>query len=75
MCRHNKSRRKFLIPPHHLTDFEIKIYYQDESKFNGVYPRNNLSKMKDGAYIVTLHEYDSIGTHWIALYVNAKNVT
>ena len=33
------------------------------------------SKIKDGAYIINLDEYKSIRTHWIALYVNAKNVT
>ena len=50
-------------------------YYENEPKFNGVYSRNNLFKIKDGAYIINLDEYESIGTHWIALYVNAKNVT
>ena len=35
--------------PHHLTKFEIKKYYQDEPKLNGVYSRNNLPKIKDGA--------------------------
>ena len=30
---------------------------------------------KDGAYITNLDECESIGTHWIALYVNAENVT
>ena len=30
--------------------------------------------MKDGTYIINLDEYESIETHWIALYVNAKNV-
>ena len=61
--------------PHPLTNFEIQKYYENEPKFNGVYSRNNLSKIKDGAYIINLDEYESIGTHWIALYVNAKNVT
>ena len=61
--------------PNPLTNFEIQKYYQHEPKFNGVYSRNNLSKMKDGAYITNLDEYESIETHWIALYVNAKNVT
>ena len=42
---------------------------------NGVYSRNNLSKIKDGAYIENLDEYESIGTHWNTLYKNAKNVT
>ena len=31
--------------------------------------------MRDGAYIINLFDYESIGTHWIALYVNPKNVT
>ena len=29
----------------------------------------------NGAFIINLDEYESIGTHWIALYVNAENVT
>ena len=28
-----------------------------------------------GAYIINLDEYESIGTHWIALYVNDNYVT
>ena len=44
-------------------------------KFNGVHSRNNLSKIKDGAYIIQLDEYESIGIHWIALYVTEENVT
>ena len=31
-------------------------------------------KIKGGAYIINLNEYESIGTHWIALYVNDNNV-
>ena len=39
--------------PHALTYFEIQKYYQNQSTFNnGVYSRNNLSKIKDGAYVV-----------------------
>ena len=29
------------MPPHSLTTFELEKYYQNESKFNGVYSRNN----------------------------------
>ena len=32
-------------------------------------------KEKDGTYIINLDEYESIGTHWKALYVNAENIT
>ena len=45
------------MPPHRLTNFEIQIYNQNEPKFNGVYSRNNLSKIKDGAFIINLDEY------------------
>ena len=63
----------FLIPPHPLTNFEVQKYYQNEPKFNGAYSRNNLSQIKDGTYILDLDEYESIETHWIALYVNADS--
>ena len=39
---------------HPLTNFEIQNYYQNEAKFNGDYSRNNLSKIKDGGYIINL---------------------
>ena len=65
--------KKFLIPTHPLTNFEIQAYYQNEPRFNGVYSRDNLPhKIKDEAYVINLDEYSDIGTHWIALYVNSK---
>ena len=63
------------MQPHRLTNFEIQKYYQNEPKVIAVYSRNNLPKIKDGEYVINLDEYNSIGTHWMALYVNAKNVT
>ena len=57
-----------------LTNCEIQKYYQNESKVNGVYSRNNLSQM-DKMYIINLDRYESIGIHWIALHLNAENVT
>ena len=35
--------------PHSLNNFKIEKYYQNETRFNGVYSRNNLSRIKDGA--------------------------
>ena len=32
------------MPPHLLTNFEIQRYYQNEARFYGVYPRDNLPK-------------------------------
>ena len=57
------------MPPHPLTNLEIQTYYQNKPKVNGVYWRNNLPKIKDGAY-----DFKSIGTHWIVLYANANNI-
>ena len=63
------------MPPHPLTNFEIQKYYQHEPRFNGVYSRDNLTTIKDGAYIINLDEYSDIGTHWVALYVYNNSVT
>ena len=71
------------MPPHPLTNFEIQKYYQNEvqlslknePKFNVVYSRNNSPKVKDGAYLINLDQFKSIGTLWIAFYANDNNVT
>ena len=63
------------MPPHSLTNFEIQKYYQNEPKFNDVYSKNNSNEIKEGAYVINLDEYKSIGTHWITLYMNVENVT
>ena len=64
------------MTPHPLTNFEIQAYYQNDSRFIGVYSRDSLpDKIKDGAYVVNLDEYSDIGTHWVAVYVNNKTVT
>ena len=60
---------------HPLANFEIQKYYHNEPKLNEVYSKNNLPKIKDGTYVINLDESESIGTHWIALYVIAENVT
>ena len=53
------------MPPHPLTNFEMQNYYQIELNFM-VFNQG----IKDGAYIITLDEYESIGTH-----ASAENVT
>ena len=62
------------MPPHPLTNFEIQKCYQNEPKFNGTYSRNNLLKMRYGAYVINLGKFKSIGTHWIAFFVNGNNI-
>ena len=56
--------KKALIPAHPLTSFEIIEYYENNSRFNGVYSRNNLPKIiKNGAYVINYDEYEDVGTH------------
>ena len=63
------------MSPHPLTNFETQMYYQNEPRFNGVYSRDNLNKIKDGADVINLDVYPDIGTHCVALYVNNNSVT
>ena len=63
------------MPAHSLINFEIQKYYQNEPRFNGVYFRDNLPRIKDGAYAININEYSDIGTHWIGLYVQNNDVT
>ena len=61
------------MPPHPLTNLEVQKYYQNEPKFNGVYSRNNLPKIKHGAYVINLDKFKSIGIHSIDLHVKCNN--
>ena len=63
------------MPPHPLTDFELQRFYQNESRFNGVFSRDNLPKtIKNGTYVINLEEYADVGTHWLALYCNRNEI-
>ena len=65
----------FLMSPHPLKNFEIQNYYQNETRFNGVFSRDNLpKKLKDGAYVINLEEYAYVDTHWIVLFFNRDEI-
>ena len=68
-----KNNLNLLLPFHPLTNIEINEYYKNEPRFNGVYSRNNLpNKIKKGAYVINLDEYENTGTHWVSLFVKPK---
>ena len=52
------------MPFHPLTNFKIQKYYQNEPKFNGVYSKNKLPKIKDGEYVI----------NFVALCVKGNNI-
>ena len=70
-----KTIKMFLIPPHPLTNFEVQKYYQNEPRFNDVFSRDNMPKIKDGAYKINLDGYSDIGTYWVAFHVSNIDVT
>ena len=61
------------MPSHPLKNFKIQKFHHNKPKFNDVCLRNNLSKIKDGIYVINLDGFKSIGAHWISLYVNGNN--
>ena len=70
-----KTPQNLLLSFHPLINIEISEYYKNEPRFNGVYSRNNLpNKIKKGAYVINLDEYENTGTHWISLFVKANKV-
>ena len=63
------------MPPYPWTSFKIQKYYQNDSKYNGVYSINNLLRTKNWAYEINFDEFKSTRIHLIALGVNAENVS
>ena len=64
------------MPAHPLKNVEIKEYYKNELRFNGVCSRDNLPKTvkNETACTVNLDNYKNTGRHWIALYLKDNEV-
>ena len=60
---------KKVIPFHPLTNFEINDYFDGIKGFNRVFSRNNLPKLKNGAYVINLDHSKNTGTHWIVIFI------
>ena len=68
-----KKKTKFTVTFSSFYNIDINEYYKNEPRFNGVYSRNNLpNKIKKGAYVTNLDEYENTGTHWVSLFVKPK---
>ena len=75
-CKRGEGiKKKGFMPPHPLTNFEIRKYYENEPRFNGAYSTDDLQKtIKNGAYVINLDEYADVGTHWTASYSKNNEV-
>ena len=45
-------------------------YFNYERRFNGVFSRDNLPRMKDGVYVIILYDQQSKGTNWVSLFID-----
>ena len=66
--------KKLLMQPHPLRNLDIQDYFNKEERFNSVYSRNNLPKLKKGAYVINLDHNKNTGTHWVVLFVKSNEV-
>ena len=49
-------KKKELVPLHPLNNIKITNNFNYETRFNGVFPRNNLRRINDEAYVINLDD-------------------
>ena len=74
-----KSRNRiygkiFLVLLHPLSNIEIEKDFNYVPRFNGIFSRNNLPRIKYGAYVINLDDKKCGGTHWVSLFIDRNAV-
>ena len=59
-----------MVPLHHLNNIEITNLFRYEPRFNSVFSRNNLPRIKDGTYFINLDDKNSKRAHWVLLFID-----
>ena len=59
----------FLVLLHPLSNIK---YFNYKPTFNGIFSRNNLPRIKDGANIRNLDDNKSKGTHWVLSFIETN---
>ena len=69
--RYNNMKQwiKNFFPLHHLSNIEITKYFNYEPKFDGVFSRDSLPRIKD---LINLDDKQSKETHWVSLFIDIK---
>ena len=68
-----KKIPKFTATFSSFNKYRNKCNYAIEPRFNDVYSRINLqNRIKKGAYVINLDEYENTGPHWVSLFVKPK---
>ena len=61
---------KLLVSLNPLSDIKIAKYLNYEPRFNGVFSRDNLPRINDGANVINLDDKQSKGKHWVLLFIS-----
>ena len=56
-----------------MHNIEVTNDFDDEPRFNSVFSRNSLARIKDGAYVINIDDKNSKRKHWVSLFIN-KNI-
>ena len=48
------------------------MYFNYDTRFNGVFSSDKLHKIKYGMYVINLDDKKSKGTHWVSLFIEKK---
>ena len=51
------------------SSFEVSKYFNHDPTFNGAFKRQNLSRIKDEAYVINFDDKQSKRTHWFLLFI------
>ena len=60
---------KIFISAQTSKQYQITKYFNYQTGFNGVFSRDTLPKIKDGAYDISFNDRKSKGTHWVSLFI------
>ena len=53
--------------------YRDEYLFQIQTRFNGFFSRNNLPRIKGGAYVIKLDDLISKEAHWVSLFID-KNL-
>ena len=61
--------KNILVPLHSLNNIEITNYFSNEPRFNGIFSRNNLLKIKDRVYVINMDDKNNKGSEYTLAFI------
>ena len=57
-----------------MSNIKITKYFNYRHRFNGIFSRDNLTRIKNETFIINIDDKQSIGAHWVSLFTD-RNTT